>query len=123
MSTGFTNLNNGSGVVETDANGYLLNFKDWNQQIAKAIAEVEHIQLTDAHWDVINFLRDHYEKYNHSANVRLLVKLLTKAWGPEKGGKEHLYQLFPKGPSRQGCKIAGLPLPLDCIDWEELQKV
>ncbi len=104
-------------LVNTDRHGYLRNHEDWSEDLAKAIARTEGIELTQDHWDVIHFLRNHYLEYSHSPNVRSLVKMLTKAWGPEKGGKARLYSLFPAGPSRQGCKIAGLPLPHDCIDW------
>ena len=104
-------------LIDTDPNGYLLDLKDWSEAIAAALAKEEGIELTDAHWQVVHFLRDHYVEYGTSPNVRLLVKVLAKKFGDEVGNKKHLYNLFPNGPSRQGCRIAGLPLPNDCVDW------
>lgn len=104
-------------LFETDPNGYLLKLDDWSEQVAEVLAGEENILLTDAHWAVVNFLRDYYRDYGISPNVRTLVKKLAKAYGDEIGNAKHLYLLFPNGPSRQGCRIAGLPLPNDCIDW------
>jgi len=104
-------------MIETDPNGYLLNLEDWSEELAQALAEQEGIELTEAHWEVIHFLRQHYAQFGTSPNVRLLIKAFAKEHGAEKGNKKYLYDLFPTGPSRQGCKIAGLPLPPDCIDW------
>lgn len=104
-------------LIDTDPNGYLLDLNDWSESIAIALAKEEGVELMDAHWQVVHFLRDHYVEYGISPNVRLLVKVLAKKFGDEVGNKKHLYQLFPHGPSRQGCRIAGLPLPNDCIDW------
>ena len=104
-------------LIETDPNGYLLKLDDWSEDIAHSIAREEDIELGDAHWQVVNFLRDYYRDYGLSPNVRTLVKVLAKEYGEEVGNKRHLYNLFPKGPSRQGCRIAGLPLPNDCVDW------
>ena len=104
-------------MVETDPHGYLLNLDDWSEKLAETIASSEGIALTDDHWDVIRMLRKHYSEYGSSPNARLLVKVMQKEFGPDKGSKKALYHLFPHGPSRSGCKIAGLPLPNDCIDW------
>ncbi len=117
MSTDAMSYVVNDAMVDTDIQGYMLNQSEWNSEIANVIAKSEGLELADEHWDVLYFLRDHYRNYNHSANARLLIKMLTKAWGPEKGGKKRLYELFPKGPARQGCKIAGLPAPIDCTDW------
>jgi len=102
--------------IESDPNGYLLNLDDWSESIAVSIADAEGIDLTVKHWEIINFLRDYYLEYGSSPNVRSLMKILAKKLGPEKGTRKYLYDLFPHGPSRQGCKIAGLPRPNDCID-------
>jgi tRNA 2-thiouridine synthesizing protein E len=104
-------------LVETDPHGYLLNLDDWSEDIARQIARDEGIELTDDHWQIINLLRNYYRDYGISPNVRTLIKVVAKKYGEEIGNKRHLYNLFPLGPSRQGCKIAGLPLPNDCVDW------
>lgn len=104
-------------LINTDPNGFLLDLNDWSEEIAQSLAAEEGISLSDEHWQVVNFLRKHYIKFGSSPNVRLLVKVLNKEFGEDVGNKKHLYNLFPNGPSRQGCRIAGLPLPNDCVDW------
>ena len=63
--------------IETDASGYLLNIADWNEEVAKHIAQLEGVELTDAHWEVIYFVRDFYQEYNTSPAIRMLVKAMS----------------------------------------------
>lgn len=102
-------------VIETDKDGYLLNSDEWDESLAEIIAEKENIVLTDAHWSVIHFVRQFYLEYNTSPAIRLLVKLLKEAFGEEKGNSIYLQRLFPNGPAKQACKIAGLPKPVKCL--------
>lgn len=104
-------------LAETDPNGYLLRLDDWSEDIAAVIAEAESINLTEDHWEIVNFLRRYYSEVGIAPNVRTLMKALAEKYGKEKSSRKYLYDLFPLGPSRQGCKIAGLPLPNDCVDW------
>ncbi len=101
--------------IETDRFGYLKHTSDWSKPLAELIASGEGIALTDAHWEVITFVRDFYQTYNTSPAIRLLVKEMEKAYGPERGNSRYLYKLFPKGPAKQATKIAGLPKPARCI--------
>jgi tRNA 2-thiouridine synthesizing protein E len=96
-------------TIETTATGYLVNAEDWNATIAELMAEQEGIELTDEHWDVINYLRDEY--FNHGGNQpneRTIVKAMSKKWGRSVTSQD-TYKLFPHMPSKQGGKIAGLP--------------
>jgi tRNA 2-thiouridine synthesizing protein E len=88
----------------------LLEFGDWSEQIAQDLAGEEGITLSKEHWDVINFLRDHYQRCGPCPNGRAVLGLLEDNFS-QQGGKKHLYHLFPRGPVVQACKIAGLPLP------------
>jgi tRNA 2-thiouridine synthesizing protein E len=101
--------------IETDKQGYLLDHTQWTPELAPIIAEQEGITLSDAHWEVVNFVRDFYEEYNTSPAIRMLVKAMAKALGEDKGNSMYLYKLFPKGPAKQATKIAGLPKPARCI--------
>ncbi|WP_442800661.1 TusE/DsrC/DsvC family sulfur relay protein [Shewanella sp. AS1] len=101
--------------IETDPQGYLKQVSDWNIEIAKIIAEKEQIELTDAHWEVIYFVRNFYLEFNTSPAIRVLVKALGQALGPEKGNSKYLHTLFPVGPAKQATKIAGLPKPAKCL--------
>jgi TusE/DsrC/DsvC family sulfur relay protein len=104
-----------SRTYEHDEEGYLKNLSDWNKELAELIAKEENIELTPEHWEVINFLREYYEEYQVAPAIRVLVKAMKKAFGPEKGDQKYLYQLFPYGPAKQACKIAGLPKPTGCV--------
>lgn len=95
--------------LETDAEGYLLE-ADYSEEVVKVIAAAEGIELTQKHWDVINYLRDQYREHGHTPNFRNMVKGVQEFW-PEADSKS-LYDLFPIGPAKQGCKVAGLPQPL-----------
>ncbi|MCG7535105.1 MULTISPECIES: TusE/DsrC/DsvC family sulfur relay protein [Pseudoalteromonas] len=101
--------------IETDKEGYLLNHQDWHKDLAPLLAQQENITLTDAHWEVVNFVRDFYEEYNTSPAIRMLVKAIGQKLGEDKGKSIYLYKLFPKGPAKQATKIAGLPKPAKCI--------
>ncbi len=99
---------NGKTIELTEA-GYLVNLEDWDEDVTKALAETQNIELTDRHWDVINFLRDEY--FNNNGNQpmeRFITKAMSKEWG-EKLKSKDLYNLFPKAPSKQGLLVAGLP--------------
>jgi len=98
------------------SNGHLLNLDDWSEEMASSIAQREGIEMTDEHWEIVQCLRDHYDEFGLTPNIRLLAKVLVKKLGPEKGNQKRLYALFPKGPSYQGCLISGLPIPRDCLD-------
>jgi len=94
--------------LATDNEGYLLE-PDYRDEAALAIAAGEGIGLTDAHWEVIRFLRNEYQEHGHSPNFRNMLKGM-QAIRPEIDSK-YLYDLFPTGPAKQGAKIAGLPQP------------
>jgi tRNA 2-thiouridine synthesizing protein E len=100
---------------ETDEEGYLVNLADWNKDIANYIAKTESVDMTDQHWEVINFLREYFEEYQIAPAVRVLTKAIGKKLGADKGNSEYLYGLFPYGPGKQACKIAGLPKPTGCV--------
>ena len=102
-------------VAEHDEEGYLTDIGVWNTDLAGLIAKAENIEMTPEHWEVVNFLRDYYEEYQIAPAVRILVKEMTKKYGKEKGDQKALYALFPYGPAKQACKIAGLPKPTGCV--------
>ena len=100
---------------ETDEEGYLVNLAEWNEDVAKFIATVENVEMSESHWEVVNFLRKYYDEYQIAPAVRVLTKAIGKQLGPEKGNSQYLYELFPYGPAKQACKIAGLPKPTGCV--------
>jgi tRNA 2-thiouridine synthesizing protein E len=95
--------------LETDGEGYLLE-PDYSEEAVQVIAAVEGIALTDAHWEVINYMRDEYRENGHTPNFRNMLK----GFGEIREGvdSKYLYDLFPLGPAKQAAKVAGLPQPL-----------
>ena len=95
-------------LVDVDAEGFLTDPEQWNEQIAEAIATENGIpELTDRHWLVVRFMRERYLA-SGTASIRSL--------GKESGVPiKELYQLFPKGPAKLAAKIGGIPKPKGCI--------
>ena len=98
---------NGQTIATTD-NGYLEDANDWNQDVAKALAADEEIEMTQEHWDVVNYLRQEHFDHGEEPNERTILKAMGKIWGKKVSSKD-MYQMFPQMPSKQGRKIAGLP--------------
>ena len=96
-------------VLDADAEGFLQDPTQWNEEIAAAIAAEAGVgPLTDRHWMVIRFMRDTYL----AAGAAPTIRTLGKASGvPVK----ELYALFPKGPAKLAAKIGGIPKPHGCI--------
>ena len=95
--------------VDLDAEGFLTNPEQWNEQIADAIAVQNGIpELTDRHWLVVRFMRDRFLQTGAAPSIRSL--------GKESGVPiKELYQLFPNGPAKLAAKAAGVPKPRGCI--------
>lgn len=105
----------GGQSIEVDEEGYLTNLDDWSKELAEHMATEDGITLSDAHWEVINFLRDYFQKYQIAPMIKILVKEIGKSMGPEKGNTKYLYELYPAGPAKQACRYAGLPKPTGCV--------
>ena len=101
--------------LAVDEEGYLANLNDWIPGVADVMAKQDGLELTDEHWDIINFLREYYEEYQIAPAVRVLTKAVGKKMGKDKGNSKYLYELFPYGPAKQACKYAGLPKPTGCV--------
>lgn len=101
--------------ILTDKQGYLLDFNLWDKDLAEVMAEHDNFCLTQAHWEVINFVRAFYLTYNTSPAIRALTKAMKAEFGEEKASSRYLYRLFPEGPAKQATKYAGLPKPARCI--------
>ncbi|MDX1535163.1 MAG: TusE/DsrC/DsvC family sulfur relay protein [Candidatus Spechtbacterales bacterium] len=93
--------------LEVDENGHLVNPEDWSKEIASAIAKDMGIELTDKHWELIEYLRKEAEN-NESMSIRKVGKsgIVTI---------KEFYNLFPRGPLKNASKIAGLPKPESCL--------
>ena len=95
--------------VAIDVEGYLKNLDDWSEDFARVQAQAEGLELTEAHWQVIFFLRAYFEEHRVQAQVRAMIWHFAKMWGSERGNNHHLHELFPiGGPQKQGNRLAGL---------------
>jgi TusE/DsrC/DsvC family sulfur relay protein len=96
--------------VEVDEDGFIQEPDKWSEELAQAIAksEEELTDLTPDHWKVINYLRNYYQQFG----IAPMIRKLCKETGFE---LKYIYQLFPSGPAKGACKIAGLPKPTGCV--------
>ena len=93
--------------VNVTEDGYLENMSQWNKDIAREIANEVGIELTDKHFEVLNYLREKTE-----AKESLTIRQVGKSGIVDVKG---LYKLFPKGPLKFSSRIAGIPKPTSCI--------
>ncbi|RKO65574.1 TusE/DsrC/DsvC family sulfur relay protein [Desulfofundulus salinus] len=101
---------NVNGVeIEQDEDGFIVDPNLWNEDVAKALAAQEGIsELTEEHWKVVKYLRDYYLQFQIAPMIRKLCK--------ETGfSLKKIYELFPSGPAKGACKVAGLPKPTGCV--------
>ncbi len=101
--------------IELTEEGFLQYQPDWNEAVAEALARLNHIELTPEHWQILFFIRDYYSTYDHLPNSRVFVKALKTSLGEDIGNSRYLHRLFPEGPLKYACKLAGLPKPPTCL--------
>ena len=101
-------------AADDDTGGHLLELEEWNESIGQTLAQQEGVEMSDAHWEVVRFLRNYYMKHGRLP-ARKITEALDSAYAA-KGGRKYLYQLFPKGPVTQASRIAGLPIPQQSVD-------
>jgi len=99
----------GGQQIEVDEDGFIQEPDCWSEALAVAIAQTEDVEeLTENHWKVINYLRDYYQQFGIAPMIRKLCK--------ETGFQlKEIYDMFPSGPAKGACKIAGLPKPTGCV--------
>ncbi len=98
--------------VARDPEGYLIDPVDWDESIAYKLAREEGIELSQAHWPVLHYLREQWIKNRIAPDVRHVMNFLVAEHGfDKKSAKAHLYKLFPYGYVKQVCKIAGMQRP------------
>ena len=99
----------GDKTVELDEDGFLVDPAEWDENVAVALAKTEEIdELTDEHWAVINYLRQYYADFGVAPMVRKMLRDTKLSNG-------EMYELFPAGPGKGACKVAGLMKPTGCV--------
>lgn len=95
-------------TVAFDDEGFLVNASDWTEELGRAIAEALEIELTDRHWQVINFARSDFQTNGEPPTLRRITQQTDVSM-------KEMYQLFPDGPAKLAANIAGLKKPTGCI--------
>ena len=103
-------LNVGGKTLELNEDGFLQKPDEWNEAVALALAKSEEglDELTVEHWKVINYIRDYYLEKNLAPMVRKVCKNSGFSL-------KYIFELFPSGPAKGACKLAGLPKPDGCV--------
>ncbi|MBC8204660.1 MAG: TusE/DsrC/DsvC family sulfur relay protein [FCB group bacterium] len=95
--------------IEVDEDGFMMEPENWNEAIAKALGTTEEVyDLTDDHWKVVNYLRNYWLEFGIAPMIRKLCKQTGFTL-------KEIYTLFPSGPAKGACKVAGLPKPTGCV--------
>jgi len=96
--------------IKLNEEGFMLKPEEWNEEIAQALAKAEEglENLTEDHWIVINYIREYFLEKNLAPMVR---KVCKNTGFPLK----YIFELFPSGPAKGACKLAGLPKPDGCV--------
>ena len=99
----------GDVKIEVDEDGFMDDPSEWNDAIAIALATTEGVDdLTEEHWHLVRYLREYYLKFGIAPMIR---KLCKETGFPLK----KVYELFPSGPAKGACKVAGLSKPTGCV--------
>ncbi|MBF0105178.1 MAG: TusE/DsrC/DsvC family sulfur relay protein [Deltaproteobacteria bacterium] len=99
----------GVGELAVDEDGFIEDPGKWSEAVAKHLAGTEGVtELSEDHWKLVNYLRNYYMEFNIAPMIRKLCK--------ETGfNLKKVYELFPSGPAKGACKVAGLPKPTGCV--------
>jgi tRNA 2-thiouridine synthesizing protein E len=105
---------NGKTIALSEA-GWLLDLTEWTPAVAEVIArDVEKVELTPEHWDVINETRAYFDEFGTVPEQRVFAKVMKEKYGPERATQQYFYRLFPYGLVKSANKIGGLPRPKGC---------
>jgi len=99
----------GEIAIDVDEDGFMASPEKWNEAVAAALGTTEGVEsLTEEHWKLVNYLREYYLKFG----VAPMIRKLCKETGFD---LKKVYALFPSGPAKGACKVAGLPKPTGCV--------
>jgi dissimilatory sulfite reductase related protein len=96
-------------IFEVDGDGFLAHPETWDQEVARLIARYDGItEMNENHWAIVNIIRRNYEEKGMAPMIRTICQ--------ETGLRlREVYELFPLGPARGACRVAGLPKPDGCV--------
>ncbi len=95
--------------VEFNDSGYMLDFDEWDDEIANALAAADDLQLTECHWAVINYIREFFGEYEITPSQVAVIKAVGDRMAEHDCTAKTMGQLFPLDGYDQACRLAGLP--------------
>lgn len=99
----------GGQEIEIDEDGFIQEPEKWGKEMAEDLSKTEEAYpLSENHWKIVNYLRDYYLKFEIAPPIRMLVKSTGFSL-------KEIYEMFPSGPAKGACKVAGLPKPTGCL--------
>ncbi len=99
----------GGKLVDVDEDGFIQDPAIWNEEVAVDLAKTEGVdEMTPEHWKLVKYIREYYVEYNMAPMIRKLCKATDFKL-------KEIYDLFPSGPAKGACKVAGLPKPTGCV--------
>ena len=99
----------GDRTLEVDEDGFIQQPDLWDEEVAIALSKTEGVEdMTENHWKLVNYLREYYMEFG----VAPMIRKLCKATGFK---LNEIYDMFPSGPAKGACKVAGLPKPTGCV--------
>jgi dissimilatory sulfite reductase related protein len=103
-------IQNSEKNIEVNEEGFMARPEDWDRRAAEILARTEEgiESLTSEHWVIIEFIRAHYVENGNAPMVRAMCQ-------NTKFPLKRIYELFPSGPAKGACKVAGLPKPDGCV--------
>ena len=99
----------GGKELEIDEDGFIQEPDKWDKAVAEDIAKTEEAYpMGEDHWKVVDYLRNYFLEFEIAPPIRMI----TKQTGID---LKTIYKLFPGGPAKGACKVAGLPKPTGCV--------
>jgi len=99
----------GGKEIEVDEDGFIQDPDEWNEEVAEDLAKTEGVEeMSEDHWKFVNYIRDYYLKFQ----IAPMIRKLCKETGYD---LKTVYVMFPSGPAKGACKVAGLPKPTGCV--------
>jgi tRNA 2-thiouridine synthesizing protein E len=97
-------------IIELNEEGFMINSEEWDKEVAKVLAQEEEgiEDMSEEHWSVVNYIREYFLEKNLAPMVR---KICKSTGSPLR----RIFELFPSGPAKGACKVAGLPKPDGCV--------
>jgi tRNA 2-thiouridine synthesizing protein E len=99
----------GGQEIEIDEDGFIQEPEKWNTEVAEDLAKTEDAYpMGEDHWKLVNYIRNYFLDYDIAPPIRMLCKANDFTL-------KYVYEMFPGGPAKGACKVAGLPKPTGCV--------